>query len=60
VLLLDGTRPFAVLELKRPGLALAADDRDQGLSYARLMQPWAPLVIEHLWLRELLAIPTPD
>lgn len=35
----------AVLELKRPGIELADDDRDQGLSYARLLTPMPPLVI---------------
>jgi len=40
----DGT-PLAILELKRPELALTDDDRDQGLSYAKLTEPWAPLVI---------------
>lgn len=40
----DG-KPLAILELKRPGLALTDDDREQGLSYAKLTEPWAPLVI---------------
>jgi len=35
----------AVLELKRPGLDLTNEDRDQGLSYARLLTPMPPLVI---------------
>jgi len=34
-----------VLELKRPDLALSDDDRRQGLSYARLLEPMAPLTI---------------
>lgn len=36
---------MAVLELKRPGAALSDDDRRQGLSYARLLEPTAPLTI---------------
>jgi hypothetical protein len=35
-------RPLAVLELKRPGQPLHDEDRRQGLSYARLMEPMAP------------------
>nr|WP_288255183.1 type I restriction endonuclease [uncultured Hydrogenophaga sp.] len=38
-------RPLAVMELKRPGLELTAEDAEQGLSYARLVQPPAPLVV---------------
>lgn len=44
VLVKDG-QPLAVLELKRRDLALTDSDRRQGLSYARLMDPWPPLVI---------------
>lgn len=38
-------RPFLVLELKNPGLSLTLDDRDQGISYARLLDPMPPLVV---------------
>jgi hypothetical protein len=37
-------KPLAVLELKRPGLELTSDDEDQGLSYAKVMNPPYPLV----------------
>ncbi len=37
--------PLAVLELKRKGLGLQDEDRLQGLSYARMLDPIAPLVI---------------
>lgn len=37
--------PLAIFELKRPGLKLTADDEQQGLSYARLLQPRPPLVV---------------
>lgn len=37
--------PLAILELKDPGKSLTDDDRDQGLSYAKLLTPQAPLVI---------------
>lgn len=37
--------PLAVLELKRPGIALTSDDGAQGMSYARLVDPPAPLVV---------------
>jgi hypothetical protein len=36
---------LAVLELKKPGNALRDRDRDQGISYARLLTPMPPLVI---------------
>ena len=36
---------FAVMELKRPGIALDDDDEAQGLSYAKLLNPPAPLVV---------------
>jgi hypothetical protein len=45
ILLVYQDRPMAVLELKRPGAALRDDDRRQGLSYARLLEPMAPLTI---------------
>lgn len=45
VLLTADVGHVAVLELKRPGIDLADDDRDQGLSYARLLTPMPPLVI---------------
>jgi len=35
----------AILELKRPGMELTDEDRDQGLSYARLLTPMPPLVL---------------
>jgi hypothetical protein len=38
-------RPLAVLELKRPGVALSDDDSKQGLSYARVLNPSPPLVV---------------
>jgi hypothetical protein len=37
---------LAVLELKRPGIVLDQDDEAQGLSYARLLNPPAPLSVE--------------
>lgn len=37
--------PLAIMELKRPGSNLSSDDSEQGLSYARLVQPLAPLVV---------------
>lgn len=37
--------PLAVLELKREGNALTAEDDAQGLSYARVLNPMAPVVI---------------
>lgn len=45
IILYDGERPLAVLELKRAGVPLTADDDAQGLSYARVMSPSPPLVI---------------
>ena len=38
-------RPLAVIELKRPDIGLKPADGAQGLSYARLLQPMAPLVV---------------
>jgi hypothetical protein len=40
----DGV-PLAVLELKREGNPLSAEDDAQGLSYARVLDPMAPIVI---------------
>ena len=37
--------PLAVLELKRQGLPLTPEDREQGLSYARMLHPRPPLVV---------------
>ncbi|MCX4239496.1 hypothetical protein [Paraliomyxa miuraensis] len=45
VLLTAEVGHVAILELKRPGIDLTDDDRDQGLSYARLLTPMPPLVI---------------
>lgn len=41
---IDG-RPFSILELKKPSIPLTDDDRDQGISYARLLPKMPPLVI---------------
>lgn len=38
-------KALAVLELKRPGVELDEDDEAQGLSYAKVLNPPAPLVI---------------
>lgn len=45
ILLEKDGKPLAIMELKRPGLTLTDDDGAQGLSYARLVQPPAPLVV---------------
>lgn len=45
VLLKLGGKNLAVMEFKKPGLALTEDDGAQGLSYARLVEPPAPLVV---------------
>ena len=45
ILLSFDEKPLAILELKAPGEPLTGDDRDQGLSYAKLLTPQAPLVI---------------
>ncbi|MGX5623660.1 type I restriction endonuclease [Bacillus cereus] len=45
ILIKKNERNLAVLELKRPGHLLKDEDRDQGLSYARLLTPMPPLVI---------------
>jgi hypothetical protein len=44
VLTRDG-KPLAVLEIKRPSLELTDGDCAQGLSYARLLEPMAPLMV---------------
>ncbi|RKI37302.1 hypothetical protein D7Y27_25935 [Corallococcus sp. AB004] len=38
-------KPWGVLELKAPSVPLDKDDERQGLSYARLVEPPAPLVV---------------
>lgn len=38
-------RPLFVIEAKRPGEALTDEDRDQGISYARLLDDIAPFVL---------------
>lgn len=45
IILEKGGVPLAVLELKREGNALSAEDDAQGLSYARVLDPMAPIVI---------------
>ncbi|MEF8621780.1 type I restriction enzyme HsdR N-terminal domain-containing protein [Escherichia coli] len=45
ILLEHNDIPLAVMELKRPGINLSVEDGAQGLSYARLVQPPAPIVI---------------
>ncbi|WP_245437803.1 MULTISPECIES: type I restriction enzyme HsdR N-terminal domain-containing protein [unclassified Mesorhizobium] len=45
ILVFHGSTPLAVLELKREGLPLTQDDTDQGLSYARMVDPRPPLVV---------------
>jgi hypothetical protein len=45
ILLKSGDQNLILLELKREGLALDDDDRDQGLSYARLIHQMPPLVL---------------
>ncbi|MEN5339913.1 type I restriction enzyme HsdR N-terminal domain-containing protein [Stenotrophomonas sp. TWI143] len=45
VLVSKAERPLVMLELKRPGIELTEDDKDQGLSYARLTTPMPPLVV---------------
>ena len=45
VLLKWRNQPLAIMELKKPGGALEAEDEEQGLSYARLVTPQAPLVV---------------
>lgn len=45
ILLFHGTRPLAVLEVKREDLPLTVDDYDQAQSYANQLTPRPPLVI---------------
>ncbi|TAZ56711.1 type I restriction enzyme HsdR N-terminal domain-containing protein [Rhizobium ruizarguesonis] len=45
IVLYNRESPLAVLELKRHGLPLSSDDEAQGLSYARVLNPMAPLVV---------------
>jgi len=45
MILYDGDRALAVLELKRADQVLDQNDRDQGLSYAQHMTPRPPLVV---------------
>lgn len=45
IVLLHKGRPLAVVELKRKGLKLHDEDRLQGVSYARMLDPIAPLVV---------------
>jgi len=45
ILLYQGARALAVLELKRPGQALTSADIAQGLSYARMLHPSPPIVV---------------
>jgi hypothetical protein len=42
VLLAIDAIPRVMFELKRPGEPLTDDDRDQGISYARLLEPMPP------------------
>jgi hypothetical protein len=45
VLVSHNSRPLAIFELKRHGLALTKEDDEQGLSYARVLHPRPPLVV---------------
>lgn len=45
ILIFNELTPLAVLELKRQGLPLLPEDREQGLSYARMLHPRPPLVV---------------
>jgi len=45
IILRKDDHPFAVLELKRKGIPLQPADMRQGISYARMLDPLAPLVI---------------
>lgn len=45
IVLFHEDHPLAVMELKRQGLTLTDADRSQGISYARLLDPMAPLVV---------------
>ncbi len=45
LLLSINNKPIIMLELKRPELKLTDDDRDQGISYARLTDPITPVTV---------------
>jgi Type I restriction enzyme R protein N terminus (HSDR_N) len=45
ILLKHKDQPLAILELKRPESSLTPADREQGLSYARMLHPSPPLVV---------------
>lgn len=45
VLILYKKKPICVLELKKPTAKLTDDDRDQGISYARLLTPMPPFIV---------------
>jgi len=45
ILLKLNGKPFILLELKRPGLAISADDIAQGVSYARLTEEITPITV---------------
>ncbi|MDU8600015.1 type I restriction endonuclease [Pseudomonas syringae] len=45
IILYSGAHPLAVLELKREGLVLTEADEEQGLCYAKLLSPIAPLTV---------------
>lgn len=45
ILLKSGEKNIILLELKKEGLSLNDEDRDQGISYARLIHPMPPLVL---------------
>lgn len=45
IILYSGRRPLAVLELKRQGGVLTDGDVEQGLCYAKLVNPVAPLTV---------------
>jgi hypothetical protein len=45
ILLKHRDQPLAILELKRPEGSLTPADREQGLSYARMLHPSPPLVV---------------
>lgn len=45
ILLTIESKPLAILELKKRGVALTTDDGEQGISYARLLPIMAPFVV---------------
>lgn len=45
ILIEKGSQRLAILELKKPGQPLNADDVAQGLSYARVLHPRPPIVV---------------